>query len=637
VRWFDRSVRSTALAVVLAPIAVLGAAAAAAAWLTGDGTIRALELGALLGALGVGLALWQLLGARLDDAAAQMRAHAEDRDQARKAAEDRRSMLESIFHASPDAIVVRDAQGRVVLASSALAGFAEGGQRSAPLAAEQLVDAAYRQGRLGRQDRLALDQLVHRCQTGEHYLEPVVTTGRPRPGRSGMRTFETRARPVFDSRGAVIGTVTVSRDITGRVELERRLRQATAAAERSSEAKSQFLSRMSHELRTPLNAVLGFAQLLELDELTDHQRDGIGHIQRAGHHLLSLINEVLDIARIEAGQLTVTTEPVPVRDLLDEATALLTPMAETAAVHLMVDPGGDAAWAVRADRQRLLQILLNLGSNAVKYNETGGTVAFRAAPAGDGRLRLSVHDTGPGIPPDRQDELFVPFSRLGAERSGVEGTGVGLALSKQLAEVMGGSIGVESAPGQGSMFFVDLLPVDRAAADRAAADRGADGAASLPKPAVAGNWSHPLPRAPGRSAGPGPSGDPAVLTVLQVEDDPSNASLVAQVLARRPAVRLLTAPDARSGLDLACRHRPDLALLDLNLPDTPGDQLLARIKAEPELADMKIVVVSADATPGRIRQLLDLEVDGYLTKPVGVEALLRLVDDQVGRHAGRLG
>jgi CheY-like chemotaxis protein len=279
---------------------------------------------------------------------------------------------------------------------------------------------------------------------------------------------------------------------------------------------------------------------------------------------------------------------------------------------------------VRADRQRLRQVLLNLGSNAVKYNEAGGTVAFTVEEAPQHRVRISVRDTGPGIPLEQQDMLFVPFSRLGAEHSGVEGTGVGLALSKQLVEVMGGTIGVDSAPGQGSTFWVELAAADHVlTAEDAGASASAEGRDRVPPQ-------------PGEVAVAGAGADGEVrttLVVLQVEDDDSNASLVSLVLARRPQVRLLSAAQARLGLELARRHRPDLLLLDLHLPDLPGDELLHRARAMPELADTKIVVVSADATPQRIRRMLDLGVDGYLTKPLDVGALLQVIDDQLDRRA----
>ena len=555
-----------------------------------------------------------------------------ERHAAQRAADERRSMLESIFHASPDTIVVRDAGGKVVLTSSALADLVEA--HRGPLAPDRLIEEAYRYGRLRRQDVAALDDMLRRCQAGEADLPPVVTTGRAGHGEDGYRTFETRARPILDPTGRITGTVTVSRDITERMKLEQSLRRATVAAERASEAKSQFLSRMSHELRTPLNAILGFAQLLELEELPPDQLSSVDQIQRAGRHLLSLINEVLDIARIEAGQLTVSPGTVRVGDVLDEVTALLAPVAEAAMVTMLVERGEDWDRWVRADRQRLLQVLLNLGSNAVKYNEAGGTVAFRTAVLAGGLVRFSVHDTGQGIAIEQQDLLFLPFSRLGAERSGVEGTGVGLALSKQLVELMGGAIGVESAAGHGSTFWVDLPTGPPAAAP---AEAGA-AAPAPPRTAAPAEPGAPPPAAadvepPGRV----PAAPASELVVLQVEDDASNAALVTLVLGRRPEIRLLTADDARLGLELARQHRPQLLLLDLHLPDLPGDQMLYRVKATPELADTKVVVLSADATPDRIRRMLDLGAEGYLTKPVDVEALLELVDDLLQRRTAAAG
>ena len=546
-----------------------------------------------------------------------------ERHAALRAAEERRFMLESIFRASPDTIVVRGPTGKVVAASSSLKEMLGASDTDGP-SGDAMIDEAYRYGRLSRQERAALDDLLARCLAGERDLPPVITSsraGRAAGGRGGYRTFETRARPIFDETGRVTGTVTVSRDVTDRMQLEHSLRRATVEAERASEAKSQFLSRMSHELRTPLNAILGFAQLLELDALAEEQAMSVDQIQRAGRHLLSLINEVLDIARIEAGQLTVSSESLSVGEVLDEVTTLLVPMAEAAAVHMMVESDGTRRRYVRADRQRLLQVLLNLGSNAVKYNEPGGTVAFRAMPSYDRRVRFSVQDTGPGIAPEQQDLLFVPFARLGAEQRGVEGTGVGLALSKQLTELMGGSIGVESVPGHGSTFWVEL-----AGADEETTGHRTDGdplGAEHPHSAAA--WT--ADPAGGGLDGPEPS-----FVVLQVEDDPSNASFVSLVMTRRPQVRLLSAAGARLGLELARRHCPQLVLLDLHLPDLPGDELLCRVKAMPELSDTKVVVLSADATPDRIRRMLDLGADGYLTKPVDVNALLQVVDEQLARH-----
>jgi len=394
---------------------------------------------------------------------------------------------------------------------------------------------------------------------------------------------------------------------------------------------------MSHELRTPLNAILGFAQLLELDQLSADQASSVDQIQVAGRHLLALINEVLDISRIEAGRVSLSTEPVEVGDVLDEVATLLAPVAEASDVELSVDTGAPRALRVHADRQRLVQVLLNLGSNAVKYNSRGGSVAFRTSTGDNGRVRLEVRDTGPGIAHEQQDQLFVPFSRLGAERSGVEGTGVGLALSKQLVEVMGGAIGVDSVPGYGSTFWIELVPVEPL--EPAAAVRRA-----LPVDAAPGPRPQPVRAGTRARTGPSPVPPPngarapevrgGGVVVLQIEDNPSNAALVEQVLAKRPGVRLVSAAEGLSGLQLARQHRPDLVLLDLHLPDLGGEELLHRLKAVPELADTKVVVVSADATPSRIREMLDLGVEGYLTKPVDVEALLRLVDYEIGVNQG---
>jgi len=386
-------------------------------------------------------------------------------------------------------------------------------------------------------------------------------------------------------------------------------------------------------LRTPLNAILGFAQLLELDELPEDQASSVDQIQVAGRHLLSLINEVLDIARIEAGGMSLSTEPVDVGEVLDEVTTLLAPVAEAAGVELSVDVDGARPVRVRADRQRLLQVLLNLGSNAVKYNSRGGSASFSIGSGDAGRVRFEVRDTGPGIAREQQDQLFLPFSRLGAERSAVEGTGVGLALSKQLVEVMGGAIGVESVSGYGSTFWVELQAAEVADAPSVGTPSpltpGPAFDAALPGVGVGAAVSANGERGP---LTPGPK-----VVVLQIEDNPSNAALVAQVLAKRPGVRLLSAGEGRTGLELARQHRPDLVLLDLHLPDLPGDELLHRLKAVPELADTKVVVVSADATPSRIREMLDLGVEGYLTKPVDVEALLRLVDYAIGAKQGEPG
>jgi signal transduction histidine kinase/CheY-like chemotaxis protein/HPt (histidine-containing phosphotransfer) domain-containing protein len=373
-------------------------------------------------------------------------------------------------------------------------------------------------------------------------------------------------------------------------------RDARDEAERANQAKNEFLSRMSHELRTPLNAILGFGQLLELESLTAEQRSGVDHINSAGRHLLELINDVLDLARVESGDLRVTLEPVRTGDVLDEAVGLVTPLAAARDVRLPDRPATGSEQHVRADARRLRQVVLNLLANAVKYNREGGEVHVRTERTGD-RVTIAVADTGAGIAAADLDRLFTPFDRLGAEHGTVEGTGLGLVLAQRMTEAMGGTIHVESTPGRGSTFRVELAAADAPARARTAV--------AEPPPVAA-------PMAAAR-------------TVLYVEDNRSNRLLVERMLARRADVTLLTAEGGTDGLELARRHRPDMILLDLHLADLAGEEFLRRLRADPVTAGLTVVVVSADATPTRRERLAGLGADGYVTKPFRLDALVALV------------
>ena len=381
-------------------------------------------------------------------------------------------------------------------------------------------------------------------------------------------------------------------------------RRAEIEAARANAAKSEFLSRMSHELRTPLNAILGFAQLLEMDDLAPHQRENVAPILTGGHHLLKLINEVLDISRIESGRIQLSPEPVPVQEVLRETLDLVRPLAADAHVEVREEPFEERH--VAADRQRLKQVLLNLLSNAVKYNRSGGTVTVSCGESGTGRLRISVIDTGPGISPEMRERLFVPFDRLGAERQGIEGTGLGLVLSRRLVEAMGGTLGVDSAVGQGSTFWVDLALVEAPAGQP-----GREHEVTVPRQE---RW------------------EPAA-TVLYVEDNLSNFTLIERALAAHRNVKLLPAMQGRIGLDLAREHHPDLILLDLHLPDIDGDEVLARLRAELETREIPVIVISADATQGQIERLRAAGAREYLTKPLDIVEFLKAVDDVLSaRH-----
>jgi PAS domain S-box-containing protein len=402
------------------------------------------------------------------------------------------------------------------------------------------------------------------------------------------------------------GLVANTRDVTERRLAEEALRRATAEAEAANRAKSEFLSRMSHELRTPMNSILGFAQLLERAELPPHQQRGVQHILTAGRHLLRLINEVLDIARIESGRQQLSLEPVRLGAVLNEATVLAKPLAAQRGITLEGMEAPCDTMFVRADRQRLVQVLLNLLSNAVKYNRPGGEVrlGWEMIPAGEGgdpRVRLRVQDTGVGIAPEKLDQLFVPFARLGAEYSDVEGTGLGLALSQRLVEAMGGEMVLERSDDAGSSFAVDLV-LSRDPVEGLALRSGGSAPRELPAPRV------------------------SPVTLLYVEDNLANLSLVETILAARPGWKTIPALQGRLGAELACEHVPDLVLLDLHLPDVQGDEVLRRLRADKRTAKIPVVMISADATPRTIDRLRAQGADAYLTKPLDVDEFLSTID-----------
>jgi signal transduction histidine kinase/CheY-like chemotaxis protein len=383
------------------------------------------------------------------------------------------------------------------------------------------------------------------------------------------------------------------------IERTAELNTARLAADRANQAKSEFLSRMSHELRTPLNAIMGFAQVLQLDSLTEEQRDGVAHVLRGGRHLLALINEVLDVARIEAGALSLSPEPVAIVDIVQHAVDLIRPLATERRLTITIDPLPNPF--VRADRQRLNQILINLLSNAVKYNKPNGSVRIFSPAAASGRIAIVVADTGAGIPPSKLALLFRPFERLGAEQSEVEGTGLGLALAKGLAEAMQGSLTVESVVDEGTAFRVELPATDSPAAEE----------------------REPQRQAVAHSDSTG--------TILYIEDNLSNVRLMERLVKRRPGVTLLHARDARSGLEMLGERRPQLIFLDLHLPDAPGEEVLRQIWENPQTRDIPVAVLSADATPAQRRRLLACGARAYMTKPFDIAEVLQFIDDTLAQ------
>ena len=385
------------------------------------------------------------------------------------------------------------------------------------------------------------------------------------------------------------------------VELE----SAKAVAEKANRAKSEFLSSMSHELRTPLNAVLGFAQLLaaETPPPSPAQQQSIDQIVQAGWYLLRLINEILDLALIESGRVTMAQESIALTDVLQDCQAMIAPQADKRGVRMMF-PEADNLFHVRADRTRIKQVMVNLLSNAIKYNRAGGTVAVECALSGDNRVRIGVRDSGAGLAPEQLAQLFQPFNRLGQEAHGEEGTGIGLVVTKQLVELMGGVVGVDSQPGVGSVFWVELP------------------AAFAPARLLDGSGEHDAEQADRGAA----QRSSSRRTLLYVEDNPANRILVEQLIARRPDLKLLTAIDGQQGVDLARTAQPDLILMDINLPGISGFGALKMLREDPTTALIPVIALSANAMQSDIDKGLKAGFCHYLTKPIKVGEFMAALD-----------
>jgi signal transduction histidine kinase/ActR/RegA family two-component response regulator len=435
-----------------------------------------------------------------------------------------------------------------------------------------------------------------------------------------------KAREVEERRTAQNEVMRLNAELEERVRVRtlqletsnHELALASEAANKANRAKSEFLSNMSHELRTPLNAILGFGQLLaaESTPATPEQRRGFAqHVVRAGNHLLTLITEILNLAQIESGKLSLSVEPVRLSEVLLDCRTMTEPLAERRGIRLLF-PSEDAGMRVVADRTRLKQVLLNLLSNAIKYNREKGVVVVDWQRLAADRLRLSVQDTGMGMSAEQLQSLFEPFNRLGRELGAEEGTGIGLVVTKRLVELMGGTITVSSTPGMGSVFSIEL--------NLSATEQ------SLPQPP-------PLPEA---AAQPQPQPQPHdddVATVLCVEDNPASLQLVEQVLAGRPDLRLLSAPDGRIGVEMARAHRPDIILMDNNMPSMSGREAQAVLRNDPATAQIPIIALTANAMPDAVKQGLAAGFFRYLTKPVDVSELVSAIDSALAESRARRG
>jgi len=429
-------------------------------------------------------------------------------------------------------------------------------------------------------------------------------------GTLDVRTQDGRTLRMTDRRTLEGGVVSTLLDVTDDVALVAERQRAQTLAEAANAAKTEFLSSMSHELRTPLNSILGFAQLLLMDKktpLNDRQKEKVNHVLSGGEHLLRLIDDILDLSHVEAGRVMVSAEPVGVAEVLEEVRATLAPMADRASIALSLEALPERKPQVMADRTRFAQILINFGSNAIKYGRPGGQATVRVSTPSEGVVRVSVRDDGIGIPQDKQERIFQPFHRAGQETGPIQGTGIGLAITKRLAELMGGGVGFQSSPGSGSEFWVDLPEHrwDVAPRDAGTATR------------IASSVLH-APEGPRR-------------TIVYVEDNPSNIAFMQELVTELERVSLITAPTAEVGIELIRSHQPDAVIMDINLPGMSGYDAARRLREWPETADIPVIALTAAAMVGDKKRAAVVGFHHYLTKPVRVAELLGVLEELFSR------
>jgi PAS domain S-box-containing protein len=508
--------------------------------------------------------------------------------------------LRSAVEAIQDGFALFDSEDRLVLCNSVFRRLVHGASHGAlvgkPYA--EILDAWI--GDIEFLDeaaraRFRAERLAHRLQD-----QTISFAVHLRDGRSlrfsGQRTAEG-------------GMVKMFWDATLDERRAQELHEARAAAETASAAKSEFLSSMSHELRTPLNAILGFAQLLTRDKrepLSDRHRERVEHILRGGEHLLRLINDILDLSRIEAGRVPISLEPVGVAEVLEEVRRTLEPIAARQGISLEVAPLPAALPMVITDRTRFAQILMNLGGNAIKYNRPDGSVRFEVA-SGSGRVRVTVIDTGIGVPLEQQGKLFQPFQRAGQETGPIEGTGIGLVITKRLAELMHGGVGFHSVPDRGSEFWVEM-PVHTAPVE-------------TPAPITAPREHDAATQRAGETH-----------LVLYVEDNPANVVFMRDLMSSFEGIDLVTVPTAELGVELARARQPEIVLMDINLPGMSGLDALRALRAAPETAHIPVIALTAAASERDRQRGLEAGFYRYLTKPVKVDELMGAVESLLARR-----
>ena len=517
-------------------------------------------------------------------------AHLDERRKAEKNLLESEARIRSIIENTAEGIISIDAGGSIET-------FNPASERIFGYAAEEVV---------GQNVSVLLPELQRAEHQGfldksELYGPRIINQARDLEGRrkdGELFSMELNVAPMVSAGSK--GFIGILRDITARKQAEDELRLSKEDADNANRAKSEFLSSMSHELRTPMNAILGFGQMLEYnpqEPLTTTQQRCVDQIIKGGKHLLELINDVLDLAQIEAGKVALSPENIRVGDILGDCLPMVAGMAEKRGIDISLGDIPEQAAVVIADYTRLRQVLLNLLSNAVKYNRDGGSVVIETEGGGDRPVRIRITDTGRGIAPESRADLFLPFTRLGAENSEIEGTGIGLTVTKRLLEFMGGAIGLESEVGRGSTFWIDLP----------AGIRGENDGAEAPPAAAARLLSD------------------AKGMLLYVEDNPANLELMELIVERVEGLAMISAHNADFGLEQARDHHPDLIVMDINLPGMNGIQALQQLQRSDETADIPVIALSAAATASDIEKGLEAGFRYYLTKPMRVDEVVNTI------------